>query len=146
MHERLRLYDIFRVVSLQSCQHEYIRVRVRGSIHSVRNIHNGNVGDSDHSIHNGNVGSSYTSNFTAYTFNEDIGMIWNNDYERGCNELNEFCSKLLQRHAITADDNLMKRLCCDHIPIGSIGCLLHCTVASYKEVVTSLVSKFLNQQ
>jgi hypothetical protein len=26
MHERLRLYDIFRVVSLQSCQHEYIRV------------------------------------------------------------------------------------------------------------------------
>src|SRR5215469_9729415 len=55
MHERLRLYDIFRVVSLQSCQHEYIRVRDRGSIRSVRNIHNGNVGGSDHNIHNGNV-------------------------------------------------------------------------------------------
>ena len=57
MHERLRLYDIFRVVSLLSCQHEYIRVRGN----SVRNIHNGNVGGSDHNIHNGNVGSSLRS-------------------------------------------------------------------------------------
>ena len=50
---------MFRVVSSQSCQHEYVRVRVRGSIRIVRNIHN--VGDSDHSIHNGNVGSSLRS-------------------------------------------------------------------------------------
>ena len=58
MHERLRLYDILRVVSLRSCHHEYIHVRVRGSIRSVRNIHNGNVGGSDHNIDNGNVGGS----------------------------------------------------------------------------------------
>jgi hypothetical protein len=61
MHERLCLYDIFRVVLLQSCQHEYIRVRDRGSIRNVRNIHNGIVGGSDHNIHNGNVGSSLRS-------------------------------------------------------------------------------------
>jgi hypothetical protein len=29
VHERLRLYDIFRGVSSQSCQHEYIRVHGR---------------------------------------------------------------------------------------------------------------------
>jgi hypothetical protein len=54
MHERLCLYDIFRVVSLQ---HEYIRVRGSGD----RNIHNGDVGGSDRSIHNDNVGNSLRS-------------------------------------------------------------------------------------
>jgi hypothetical protein len=59
MHGRLRLYDIFRVVSLQSCQHEYIRVHgsmhgggnnVHGSMHgggnNVRNVHGNDVRDS----------------------------------------------------------------------------------------------------
>jgi hypothetical protein len=42
MHERLRLYDIFRGVSLQSCQHEYIRVH--GSMHGGgNNVHGSNV-------------------------------------------------------------------------------------------------------
>jgi hypothetical protein len=48
MRERLRLYDIFRAVSLQSCQHEYIHVH--GSMHgggnNVRNVRGSDVRDS----------------------------------------------------------------------------------------------------
>ena len=57
MQDRLRLYDIFRVVSLQSCQHEYVRVHGSGSVRSVRSIHNGNVGGSDRNSRNGNGGT-----------------------------------------------------------------------------------------
>jgi hypothetical protein len=53
MHERLRLYDIFRGVSLQSCQHEYIRVH--GSMHGGGNSVHGSMHGGGNSVHGSDV-------------------------------------------------------------------------------------------
>ena len=53
MHERLRLYGIFRGVSLQSCQHEYIHVH--GSIHGGGNNVHGSIHGGANNVHGSNV-------------------------------------------------------------------------------------------
>ena len=53
MYERLRLYDIFRGVSLQSCQHEYIRVH--GSMHGGGNNVHGSMHGGGNNVHGSNV-------------------------------------------------------------------------------------------
>ena len=53
MHERLRLYDIFHGVFLQSCRHEHIRVH--GSMHGGGNSVHGSMHGGGNSVHGGNV-------------------------------------------------------------------------------------------
>ena len=53
---------------------------------------------------------------------------------------------MLQRDMATVEDNWMKRPCCDHIADWLDWTPAHYGTTSYKEVVTRLDSKFLNQQ